>query len=38
LPDAWGAFIPADEIMVVFSPEKMRDLGFDDTTFLRTPD
>ncbi|GIF47517.1 hypothetical protein DFJ67_6993 [Asanoa ferruginea] len=37
-PDARGAFIPADEIMVVFSPEKMRDLGFEDTTFLRTPD
>ncbi|MET7427036.1 hypothetical protein [Dactylosporangium sp. NPDC005555] len=31
-----GAFIPADEIMVVFSAKKMRDLGFNDATFLRT--
>lgn len=36
LPDARRAFIPTDEIMVVFSPEKMRDMGFDDATFLRT--
>jgi len=33
-----AAFIPADEIMVVFSRDKMRDMGFDDATFLRTAD
>lgn len=37
-PDNATAFIPADEIMVVFSPDKMRDMGFDDATFLRTTD
>jgi hypothetical protein len=36
LPDTSTAFIPADEIMVVFSPGKLRDLGFGDATFLRT--
>jgi hypothetical protein len=35
LPDRSTAFIPADEIMVVFSPDKMRAMGFDDATFLR---
>jgi hypothetical protein len=35
LPDSSTAFIPADEIMVVFSPDKMRAVGFDDATFLR---
>jgi hypothetical protein len=27
-------FIPSDEIMVVFSREKMLDMGFNDQTFL----
>jgi hypothetical protein len=34
-PDMQRVFIPGDEIMVVFSPEKMRDMGFDDPAFLR---
>jgi hypothetical protein len=33
-PDLRRAFIPADEILVVFSRVKMRDLGFDDPAFL----
>lgn len=33
LPDPQGVFIPGDEIMVVFSAEKMRDLGFEDPAF-----
>jgi hypothetical protein len=28
-------FIPGDEITVVFSHEKMRDMGFDDPAFLQ---
>jgi hypothetical protein len=35
LPDIRRVFIPGDEIMVVFSPEKMYDMGFDDPTFLQ---
>jgi hypothetical protein len=37
LPDPRRVFIPGDEIMVVFTPEKMRDMGFDDPVFLRAP-
>jgi hypothetical protein len=36
LPDPRRVFIPGDEIMVVFSGDKMRDMGFDDPAFLRT--
>jgi hypothetical protein len=35
LPDPRRVFIPGDEIMVVFSGEKMRDMGFDDRAFLQ---
>jgi len=35
-PDAETAFVPADEIMVVFSADRMRKIGFADTDFLRT--
>jgi hypothetical protein len=38
LSDPPTAFIPADEIMVVFSRDKMRELGFDDAAFLRAAD
>lgn len=38
LPDSRGVFIPADEIMVVFSAERMREMGFADGTFLRAVD
>jgi hypothetical protein len=34
-PEMQSVFIPGDEIMVVFSAEKMRDMGFDDPAFLR---
>jgi hypothetical protein len=34
-PDMRRVFIPGDEIMIVFSREKMRDMGFDDPAFLR---
>ncbi len=37
LPDPRGVFIPGDEIMVVFSGDKMRDMGFDNPTFLQAP-
>jgi hypothetical protein len=37
LPDTRRVFIPGDEIMVVFSREKMRDMGFDDAAFLQSP-
>ena len=37
LPDMRRVFIPGDEIMVVFSREKMRDMGFDDPSFLQAP-
>jgi hypothetical protein len=36
LPDPQRVFILGDEIMVVFSGEKMRDMGFDDPAFLGT--
>jgi hypothetical protein len=36
-PDMRRVFIPGDEIMVVFSCEKMRDMGFDDPAFLQAP-
>ncbi|WP_340682747.1 hypothetical protein LCL61_29335 [Amycolatopsis coloradensis] len=35
-PPEWRrVFVGGDEIMVVFSPEKMLDMGFGDTPFLR---
>ena len=34
LPDPRRVFIPGDEIMVVFSGDKMRDMGFDDPALL----
>ena len=34
-PEMQRAFVSGDEIMVVLSDEKMRDLGFDDPTFLQ---
>ncbi|WP_161791102.1 hypothetical protein [Amycolatopsis sp. MJM2582] len=33
-PQLRRVFIGGDEIMVVFSPETMRDMGFGDTPFL----
>lgn len=33
-PDVEKVFVPADEIMVVFSPERMRTIGFPETGFL----
>ncbi|MBQ0905489.1 hypothetical protein [Micromonospora sp. U21] len=36
LPDPRRVFILGDEIMVIFSGEKMRDMGFDDPAFLGT--
>jgi hypothetical protein len=35
LPDPRRVFIPGDEIMFVFSGEKMRDMGFDDPASLQ---
>jgi hypothetical protein len=35
LPDPQRVFIPGDEIMVVFSAGKMRDMGFDDPVLLQ---
>ncbi|GHG32078.1 MULTISPECIES: hypothetical protein [Amycolatopsis] len=32
-PDGQRVFVGGDEIMVVFSPEKMREMGFGDTAF-----
>ncbi|BCB81240.1 hypothetical protein GCM10022251_62690 [Phytohabitans flavus] len=37
LPDLRTVFIPGDEIMVVFSDEKMRDIGLYDPMFLQAP-
>jgi hypothetical protein len=37
LPDPSRVFIPGDEIMVVFSQEKMHDIGFNDPSFLQAP-
>jgi hypothetical protein len=34
-PEMSRVFVLGDEIMVVFSREKMRDMGFDDAAFLR---
>ncbi|MGW6441466.1 hypothetical protein [Lentzea sp. NPDC055074] len=34
-PEMQRVFLPGDEIMVVFSREKMRDMGFEDAAFLR---
>ncbi|MEV1056697.1 hypothetical protein AB0I92_05565 [Micromonospora chalcea] len=34
LPGPQGVVIPGDEIMVVFSAGKMRDMGFDDPAFV----
>ena len=33
-PDVEKVFVPADEIMVLFSPERMRTIGFPETGFL----
>jgi hypothetical protein len=33
-PEMTEVFIPRDEIMVVFTAEKMRDIGFKDSEFL----
>jgi hypothetical protein len=33
-PDVENVFVPADEIMVVFTPERMRKIGFPETDFL----
>jgi hypothetical protein len=35
-PDVQGVFVPGDELMVVFSPERMRKIGFAQSDFLRT--
>ena len=32
-PDMKSVFVAGDEIVVVFSPDKMRDMGFEDPTF-----
>lgn len=32
-PSMEGVFIPGDEIMVVFSSDKIRDMGYDDPSF-----
>lgn len=37
LPDPRRVFIPGDKIMVVFSPQKMHDMGFDELEFLQAP-
>jgi len=37
LPDPRRVFIPGDEIMVVFSGEKMSDMGFAAPAFLTYP-
>jgi hypothetical protein len=34
-PDVEVVFVPGDEIIVVFSPERMRRIGFPDGAFLR---
>lgn len=34
-PDWQRVLVPGDEIMIVFSREKMRAMGFDDPAFLR---
>ncbi|RSN24240.1 hypothetical protein DMC63_06770 [Streptomyces sp. WAC 05977] len=34
-PEGQRVFVGGDEIMVVFSREKMRDMGFNDITFLQ---
>jgi hypothetical protein len=36
LPDPQRVFIPGDEIMVVFSQQKMHDMGFSELEFLPT--
>jgi hypothetical protein len=37
LPDPRRVFSPGDEIIVVFSGEKIRDMGFHNPAFLRAP-
>lgn len=37
-PEAETAFVPADEIMVVFSSDRMRKIGFPETGFLNPAD
>ncbi|GLZ35338.1 hypothetical protein Lesp02_75250 [Lentzea sp. NBRC 105346] len=34
-PEMQRVFVLGDEMMVVFSHGKMRDMGFDDAAFLR---
>lgn len=34
-PEGQRVFVGGDEIMVVFSHEKMRDMGFGDSALLR---
>jgi hypothetical protein len=34
-PEMRRVFIPGDEIMVAFSPDKMQEVGFDGPAFLR---
>ena len=34
-PDDEKVFVPGDEVMVVFSPERMRRIGFPETDFLQ---
>jgi hypothetical protein len=34
-PDVEDVSVPGDEIMVVFSPDRMRKIGFPETGFLR---
>lgn len=34
MPEMQEAFVPGDEIMVVFTPERMRQIGFPDSEFL----
>jgi hypothetical protein len=33
-PDMREAFIPGDEIMVIFTSERMREIGFPNTAFV----
>ena len=35
-PDVEKVFVPGNEVMVVFSPERMRKIGFPQTGFLET--
>jgi hypothetical protein len=35
LPEMHEVFVPGDEIMVVFTADRMRQMGFPDSDFLR---